>query len=88
MEVEFRGTRMRAGVLGEEGFSPSPKVTVRWESFDAEESGRPDDSRSIFISDHVLEGAQLKSKIGSFHHGMPCQDLASSQNSTLAVNWL
>ena len=27
--VEHRGTRVRAGALGEESFSPSPKVTVR-----------------------------------------------------------
>lgn len=43
VDVEHRGTRARAGAMGEESFSPSPKVTVRRESLDAVESGRPGD---------------------------------------------
>ena len=80
---EHRGTRVRAGTMGDESFAPSPKVTIRWETFDAARSGRSGGSR---VSDRGMGGAHGKSKRGFLHHGMPHQNFASSQNSKLSVN--
>lgn len=77
---------MIAGALGEESFAPSQKVTNRWESFDVAKSGRAGEPWSG--ADDGYEGAQGKSKRGCLHQGIPNQNLASSQNSKLAANWL
>lgn len=86
--VEHRGTRVRAGALGEESFSPSPKVTVRWGSLDTVKRGRLGWGSRFRVSGEGLGGAHGKSRCGFLHQGIPHQNLASSQNSKLAVNWL